>query len=133
MCVWILLKKKDKTKHAGYIHIGQDEQQHSISNLAGSRRGGLRSAPRLPSVKSITTDNTANIATVINVYIIRRHVFAVGNNNNKPPYVCVCVVGSFRPKFTSITTCMYLFAGPLILSTHQTRIKRKVANKDCIL
>jgi hypothetical protein len=130
MCVWILLKKKDKTKHAGYIHIGQDEQQHSISNLAGSRRSGLRSAPRLPSVKSITTDNTANIATVINVYIIRRHVFAVGNNNNKPP--CVCV-GSFRPQFTSIATFMYLFAGPLILSAHQTRIKRKVANKDCIL
>lgn len=130
MCVWILLKKKDKTKHAGYIHIGQDEQQHSISNLAGSRRGGLRSAPRLPSVKSITTDNTANIATVINVYIIRRHVFAVGNNNISHR---VCECGLIQTTVHQHHDFMYLFAGPLILSAHQTRIKRKVANKDCIL
>lgn len=125
MCVWILLNKKNKTKHAGYIHIGQDEQQHSISNLAGSRRRGLRSAPRLPSVKSITTNNTANIATVINVYIIRRHVFAVGNNNISHR-VCGLIQTTVHQHQHDF---MYLFAGPLILSTHQTQIKRKVANK----
>jgi hypothetical protein len=108
MCVWILLKKKDKTKHAGYIHIGQDEQQHSISNLAGSRRSGLRSAPRLPSVKSITTDNTANIATVINVYIIQRHVFAVGNNNISHR-VCVWA-HSDHSSPASRLLCIYLLA-----------------------